>query len=466
MGTYGYTFLGFIAVAVLLYLAAPARWRQGLVVLFGLLYAASYGPGTLLPLLALFLANHLLAGRIAASRPARAWLVAAIAADLGCLALFKYADLVLASVPALNQAAPARWVAGLPEFAGLSYLTFSVLAYQIDLWRGQTSPAPARPLAAYMLFFPKFVAGPIVRPAELMTQLRTPEVALNAERFERGLLLIAAGMAKKFLVADQLAGAIGRGFKDIEGLSFLASWLVMWAYAVQIYMDFSGYTDIARGLARLFGFELPRNFKSPYVAGNASEFWSRWHMSLSRWFRDYVYIPLGGSRMGSARTYANLVVTMSLCGLWHGAAWTFVAWGAYHGLLMAATHLWRRIPESVLPRRVRASRGYRAAAVLLTFQLVTVGWVFFRAGSFRAAGKMLSAMAGLHGLGLSRGPIKASDAALIAAALAGAWIFDRVNLARPLARVPWPVRVAAATAIVFFTLIARVPGGEFIYGGF
>jgi D-alanyl-lipoteichoic acid acyltransferase DltB (MBOAT superfamily) len=328
----------------------------------------------------------------------RAWrnalLLGSIVYYLGVLALFKYwafgADSLAWVLSAIGvHAKPAHLQLVLPF--GISFFTFETMSYTIDVWRGAIEPS--RRYLDYLLFvcfFPHLVAGPIVRPAQMLPQLEAKPRA-DATMQARGLWRIATGLTKKIVIGDYLAQAIvNRVFATPERFSALEVLLAAYAYAVQIHADFSGYSDVAIGSAALFGYELPENFDAPYVSRNLQEFWHRWHMTLSTWLRDYVYKPLGGSRAGPVKTYRNVLVTMVLGGLWHGASWTFVVWGALHGVALVVTRVWQRTRENHEPLR-----GLRAASTLATFHFVCFAWILFRAPTLAHAVLMFDRIA--HG---------------------------------------------------------------------
>jgi alginate O-acetyltransferase complex protein AlgI len=321
-------------------------------------------------------------GRVRRQAVRNALLFASVGYYLGVLATFKYWNFGAESVAALLGAfgvrvAPVELRLVLPF--GISFFTFETMSYTIDVWRGDLQPA--RRYVDYLLFvcfFPHLVAGPIVRPAAMLPQLAAPPRA-DGNRQAAGLYRIAVGLAKKVLLGDYLARAlVGRVFATPERFTALEVLLSVYAYAVQIYADFSGYSDVAIGSAALFGYELPENFDAPYAAQNLQDFWRRWHISLSTWLRDYLYKPLGGSRGGPLRTYRNVLVTMVLGGLWHGASWTFVAWGALHGAALVVTRIWQRARAAT--RRPPADWA-RWGTTLLTFHFVCFAWIFFRAPS-------------------------------------------------------------------------------------
>jgi len=325
----------------------------------------------------------------AKKRAARnALLLVSIVYYLGVLAVFKYWNFAADSLASLLAAVGApmhvtRLRLVLPF--GISFFTFETMSYTIDVWRGDIEPA--RRYVDYLLFvcfFPHLVAGPIVRPAQMLPQLaRTPDA--DAARQARGLWRIATGLAKKIVVGDYLAHAVvNRVFSTPERFSALEVVVATYAYAVQIYADFSGYSDVAIGSAALFGYELPENFDAPYIARNLQEFWHRWHISLSTWLRDYLYKPLGGSRAGTVKTYRNLMITMVLGGLWHGASWNFVVWGTLHGGALAVTRMWQRARGGKLAAAADPP-WMRWLATLATFHFVCLAWIFFRAPTFAHA---------------------------------------------------------------------------------
>ncbi len=313
--------------------------------------------------------------------------------NLTLIGLFKYADFLVDTFAVPFGWTHDPWNIVLP--LGISFFTFQQISYLVDLGRGKAPNYRFADYALYVTFFPQLIAGPIVRHNEIIHQFRlSPRREGMYERASRGCTLLVIGLFKKVILADSLAGISDSLFgRAAEGmaLGFAESWLAAGAFGLQIYFDFSGYSDMALGLGLLFGFSLPMNFNAPYVATSISEFWRRWHMTLSRFLRDYLYIPLGGSRFGLARQAFALSVTMVLGGLWHGAGWTFVAWGGLHGLALAVNHAWRRTGIA-LPS---------ALGWLLTMGFVFSAWVLFRAQSFGMALDMLASMAGLNGFELA-----------------------------------------------------------------
>jgi alginate O-acetyltransferase complex protein AlgI len=308
-----------------------------------------------------------------------ALLLVSIVYYLGVLGVFKYWNFAADSLASLFAAAGApvhvtRLRLVLPF--GISFFTFETMSYTIDVWRRELEPAKRYlDYLLFVCFFPHLVAGPIVRPAQMLPQLAR-DARLDGAMQARGLWRIAAGLAKKIVIGDYLAQAVvNRVFATPERFTALEVLLATYAYAVQIYVDFSGYTDVALGSAALFGYDLPENFDAPYLARNLQDFWHRWHVSLSTWLRDYLYKPLGGSRGSAIATYRNLMITMVLGGLWHGASWNFAIWGALHGGALAVTRMWQRRSGA----RAASTLAARVAATVATFHFVCFAWIFFRA---------------------------------------------------------------------------------------
>ena len=393
-----YEFLFFLLPVTLLgyYVVFPERWRMGWLTLVGYVFYGWWDPRFVL-LLGFSTCFDYWAGKnLAAASDRRAkkrWLIFSMVSNLMLLGFFKYFDLGAATLNALaaklGATSPVVTLLHITLPVGISFYTFASMSYCIDLYYGVVKPA--RNLwtyAGYVAMFPQLVAGPIVRFHELEHQLnsRTHTWAKAAA----GMTFFILGFAKKVIIADGVAPLVGQAF-GVEHVGLLAAWTGVIAYTMQIYFDFSAYSDMAVGLAMFLGFTLPQNFNSPYKSKSITEFWRRWHMSLSGWLRDYLYIPLGGNRHGEGRTYVNLFITMLLGGLWHGANWTFVLWGGYHGVLLAI-------------ERARGKRGLlpgvpAAIQTAVTFLLVMFGWLLFRCASLHEAGLMLRGLAGANGIG-------------------------------------------------------------------
>jgi alginate O-acetyltransferase complex protein AlgI len=322
-----------------------------------------------------------------------ALMLTSVVGNLGMLCVFKYAGFFLASLESAANAAGLGVSLPLLRLAapiGISFYTFEALSYTVDVYRKRIRAE--RNLAHFMLFilfFPHLVAGPIVRGRDFLPQIRRRKL-WNWERMQVAVEFIVLGLIKKMAIGDRMAPYADPVFADPSGFSTSACWAAVVAYSIQIYCDFSGYTDIAIGVAHLFGFRLTKNFDMPYLSCNVSEFWRRWHMSLSSWLRDYLFIPLGGSRGTTWLTCRNFLIVMILGGLWHGAAWTFVAWGLLHGLYLIAYHGYRAFCEG-RPRlaALSASIPGRVAGWALTMACVMAAWVFFRAQTFAIAGGVL-----------------------------------------------------------------------------
>jgi D-alanyl-lipoteichoic acid acyltransferase DltB (MBOAT superfamily) len=339
--------------------------------------------------------NQLMAARIhrtGAHQQRKSLLVLALAGNLAVLGYFKYYDFFVdstqnaAAVVGLELPLSVREIV-LP--VGISFYTFMAISYLVDVYRREIAPTTLEKFAVYLSFFPHLVAGPIVRPGELVPQLDSPRDPRRVDT-SRAFYLIATGLFKKVVIANYLAANIVDEVFAAPGQhSSLEILIAVYAYAVQIYADFSGYTDIAIGIALLLGFRFPQNFDSPYAAVSLQDFWRRWHMTLSRWLRDYVYIPLGGNRKGAIVTYRNLMLTMLIGGLWHGAGWTFVVWGGIHGVGLAAERWRRSRPGYVEPRATAWNRTWQR---LVTFHVVCLAWIFFRAADFALAWEMITGL--------------------------------------------------------------------------
>lgn len=340
--------------------------------------------------------DYLIAGLIDRHRRnkglARWLLVTSVTVDLGLLAYFKYTNFFAGMVARMIGCNFQPWDIFLP--VGISFFTFQSLSYTIDVYRGALKPLPSLlDYAFYVSFFPQLVAGPIVRVADFAPQIRRP-LSVSKKMFATGVYLIAVGLFKKAIVSDYISlNFVDRIFENPALYSGLENLLGVYGYALQIYCDFSGYSDMAIGLAALLGFTFPPNFRSPYKSASITEFWRRWHISLSTWIRDYIYISLGGNRKGKLRQNLHLLLTMLLGGLWHGASLNFVAWGGMHGIALAAHKFWH---SEVLHRpRQAESRGWRrVAGAVLTFHFVCFTWIFFRQPTFADATNMIGQIVG------------------------------------------------------------------------
>ncbi|MEM9465726.1 MAG: MBOAT family protein [Actinomycetota bacterium] len=499
-----FTFAAFFAVVLPLSWALrgrPVAWKTLILVASYVFYG--YWDWRFLGLLAaMTLVNEVAAVGIhrATTDTGRTRLTAlAVVFDVGVLAVFKYYGFFVSSLedsfgwegPALDIVLPV----------GISFFTFQAISYVVDVKRGEASPAPLLDFAVYLAFFPQLVAGPIVRATEFLPELRAGRTPDQIE-FGRAVLLIGRGLFKKVVVADFLGRAIVNDAFGTPGeYGGLDVAMGVYGYAIQIYADFSGYTDMAIGLALLLGFRFPQNFDRPYAAVSVQDFWRRWHMTLSRWLRDYLYVPLGGNRSGRFATYRNLLITMGLGGLWHGAAWTFVVWGLYQGLGLAVERAlgeargepdvefdaadvrireiarlhsgaevdaWREDPTSPVPFTPLAVRRLWLGR-LVTFHFVCVGWVVFYAGTVTGGGlgTAIDVFAAL-GQGWTSAPELLNP--LVALVIVGSLAVQYVPplLARQLSAMFSTIRpplVAAGFAMWIMIVVALGPEGvsEFIY---
>ncbi len=393
-------FLWFFMPLVLgAYAVVPPRWRNGLLAAVSILFYAWGAHGIVFVFLASIAFNYLaglLIGRVRQQHrqtAARNVMWAAVAVDLAILFTWKYTVFFVSQIDHALGWFGDHGAIPLPQITlpiGISFFTFHAISYVVDTARGEAPPMRrVRDFAQYMAFFPQLIAGPIIRYHQIDDQIRHPPPR-NARLTDLadGFPRFALGLSKKVLIADQVSHIADAAFASSHALTTPAAWLGALAYTVQIYFDFSGYSDMAIGMGRMFGFRFPENFNRPYSSVSVTDFWRRWHMTLSRWFRDYVYIPLGGNRGTRARTSANLLFVFLLTGFWHGAAWTFVLWGVYYGLLLVVERLTgvARWPDERLAAVRRA----------VTLLLVVLGWVLFRSRSLADATHVYGAMIPVH----------------------------------------------------------------------
>jgi alginate O-acetyltransferase complex protein AlgI len=385
----------FLPAALLVYYNLPYRWRNWLITLASYLFYGWWKPWFVFLMMATTVLDYLW-GRIIASPRSRPWMrlgavLACCITNLGLLAFFNY---YMFGAESLNL---LRHLAGQQAFdilritlpIGISFYTFHTMSYVIDLYRGDALPARSfSDFSCFVAMFPDLVAGPIIRYHTIADQLAFREHTVP--RFASGVALFVLGLAKKILLANTM-GTVADAAFGAASPGAMDAWFGVTAYALQIYFDFCGYSDMAVGLGRMLGFELPKNFSAPYLAESITDLWRRWHISLSTFLRDYLYIPIGGSRKGPVRTYWNLAVTMLLGGLWHGAKWNFLAWGAYHGTLLAL--------ERRLGKRSLYARMPRPLRIGATFTLMLFSWVLFRAADLTSALHYFGAMFGTNGAG-------------------------------------------------------------------
>ncbi len=416
----------FLPVALAGYYILPHRWRNGFLLLANLVFYAWGEPSFLIVILATTVINFYAAKRMQKNPDCKKrWAVLAILFDLALFVIFKYAGFLL------DALRPIVFWTELPHVEislplGISFYTFQVLSYIIDVYRGEIHPqASLVRFSTYMTLFPQLIAGPIVRYRDLADQLGVRRQSLS--RFAGGIRLLLVGLAKKVLIANQM-GALWETLKAFPTeIGVLGAWVGAAAFTLQIYFDFSGYSDMARGLGKLFAFELPINFDYPYISKSITEFWRRWHISLGTWFRDYVYFTLGGSRCSTIKTVRNLLVVWTLTGLWHGASWNFVLWGLYYFVLLVLEKLW-------LGAWLRKAPG--CIAHCYTMICVTFGWVLFAFDQFDELRRYIACMfsgntlLGTHALTLVLSYLPLMIIAVIAALPIGKRIFDRFRTGR------------------------------------
>jgi alginate O-acetyltransferase complex protein AlgI len=385
--------LGFLPVVLLVFWGlVRGRWILAAKVWLAIASLGFYGYWNIayLPLLVLsILGNYGLGQRLASlparSPTARTTLILGLFLNLGLLIYYKYTGFLLASVGLNLPIGPIL----LP--LAISFFTFQQIAYLVETYYGTTHHYPLLDYTLFVCFFPQLIAGPIVRHSDIIDQFsRLRNFVFCHRNTALGLSLFSLGLFKKAVIADSLSGWVGEVFGHASQVGFLEAWIGAISYTLQLYFDFSGYSDMAIGLGLLFNIQLPANFNSPYKATSISDFWRRWHITLSDFLRDYLYIPLGGNRHGNTRRSVNLLVTMLLGGLWHGAGWTYVLWGGLHGLFLVINHTWRRLKRP-LPTPL---------ATGLTLLAVLVSWIVFRAATVPDALEMVRAIAGLKGIQL------------------------------------------------------------------
>ncbi|TAE60571.1 MAG: MBOAT family protein [Nostocales cyanobacterium] len=356
-------------------------------------------PGYIVLIILSLVFNHQMGEAIASAQPygkrAKFLLIIGTLINVSMIAYYKYANFFLGAVGSLFA---AEWNLGtlmLP--LGISFYTFTQIAYLVDAYRGEVKGQKYDLIiySVFILFFPQLIAGPILRHDELIPELRKlKDFVFSSQNFATGLTIFTLGLAKKIIIADTLSQWATPVFNNSESLTFIESWVGALSYTLQLYFDFSGYSDMAVGLGYMFNTNLPSNFNSPYKATSITDFWRRWHITLSNFLRDYLYIPLGGSRKGEIRRYSNLMITMLLGGLWHGAGWTFILWGGLQGFLLSINHGWRKFNIKI-PALL---------AWVMTFLMVIVGWVIFRAQNLPDAITILKTMSGLNGIVIPGAP--------------------------------------------------------------
>jgi len=462
------TFVVFFALVLALH-SMPLGWttkKVNLLIASYLFYAAWNPPFVILLWVSTVVDWWAAKKLVDAEKPAsrRAWMLLSVVANLGMLGYFKYGQFLLENFQALMAGIGIDYVP--PDYSivlpvGISFYTFATMSYTLDVYLRRAKPANNfLDYALFVTFFPHLVAGPIMRPTELVPQFAQPRRA-SADQLRFGLALMVLGLFQKIVLADGFLAPAAEMVYDGKAIpGALDSWMATLAFSGQIFCDFAGYSTTAIGAAMCLGFAMPDNFRFPYAAVGFSDFWRRWHITLSSWLRDYLYIPLGGNRHGEARTYLALMVTMLLGGLWHGASWAFVVWGGLHGLYLAG--------ERVLRARFA---GYQPGPMallglgLLTYALVNVTWVFFRADSF---GKAWTVLGGMFGMNAEATPILptvhlAMVALIVSGIVVAHWLMRNRTLESAVARVPATVLSGTWAVMLFAIVIAQGAGNAFIY---
>lgn len=386
----------FLPIVVLLFWMCPQRFRVPILLIASYIFYMSWRPAYILLIVGLTVLNYFIGQYISRSTARKKhWLAAGVVANLLTLCFFKYAyffdDVLASALKPLGYALPKiPFDIILP--LGISFFVFEFIHYLVDIYRGSEPVKSFLGFSLFASFFPTQIAGPIKRFQDFVPQFLTP-APFKMEFIDEGMSLILMGLFKKVMVADNLSLFVTGGFAHPELFTGFDMWIFAYAFAFQIYFDFSGYTDVARGSAKLFGYKVPINFNLPYLAGSIAEFWHRWHISLSTWLRDYLYIPLGGSRCPRWLNLRNLLLTMTLGGLWHGAAMHYLAWGLYHGVMLILHKEWQDVTRKVSwATNALATFPGRIFSVLFTFHCVCVGWVLFRAETSQSAIDMLRKM--------------------------------------------------------------------------
>ena len=462
-------------VLVLYHLLHRRQHKYGVLLVASWLFYAWLSPQYLWVIVLCTVIDYAAGLRIEAARTGRArkrWLGVSIAANLGLLFAFKYTTFVYDNVVSLAQLAGApvsdrTWDILLP--IGISFHTFQGISYTVDVYRRQIKAVRSFvDYALFVSFFPQLAAGPIVRAVEFLPQMATPP-QVTARQVADGLHFFVIGLVKKLLLADQLDQLfVGPVFADPTAFDPTVRRWACIAWAAQIYCDFSGYSDMAVGCAKWFGFELPRNFHLPYLSTSITDFWRRWHLSLSTWLRDYVYFPLGGSRGSAARTYLNLMILFVMCGLWHGATWAWFVYGLYNGALMSLHRAWdRALSGRPWADAIRSTWAWKVAAWTVTFVAVSAGLILIRMPSWQAGGVMAQAVFGLDLLAGWSAAIPVWVPALLVVIAIGhmtGGLWERLGRSLTL---PAPVRaIGYAGAVVLLVTLSPGVGKTFIYVAF
>jgi len=475
-----YTFIAFFIIILILH-NLPLSWRVKKInlLLASYIFYAAWNPPFIL-LLWLSTVVDFFVGRALYTQEnvtkKRLLLVLSLIGNLGMLCFFKYGTFLLENFVSLVNLIGIEFSPAEPNIilpAGISFYTFTTLCYTIDMYQKRSAPVKSMlDFSLFVTFFPHLVAGPIVRPPQLVPQFETPRSATTKQMFD-GLMLLTLGLFMKVVLADgQLAGTANDVFGATGALPTLDTWMGVLAFSGQIFFDFAGYSTCAIGVALCLGFVLPENFKYPYAAIGFSDFWRRWHITLSAWLRDYLYIPLGGNRKGEGKTYINLMITMLLGGLWHGASWTFVVWGGLHGFYLWVEKFikdkWngnKDAPDVSVAGVTASSSSTAFIYALFTFFLVNVTWVFFRATTFTQAWTMLGSMFGIVG---EATPLLTTLAiikicVIIPLMVLAHWWMRNSSVLQLAYKIPWWVLTIAWTLMLLALALSQESSSSFIY---
>lgn len=458
----------FVVVVALHYAPFPWRVKKFNLLVASYLFYAAWNPPFILLLWASTVVDWWMAHLIHREErpgPRKRLLLVSLALNLGMLSYFKYGAFALKNWALLMGSlgiayTPPAWDIFLP--IGISFYTFVTLSYTLDVYLKRAKPGDSfLDFALFVTYFPHLVAGPIVRPIDLIPQFKTPRTA-SRPLFLWGLALITLGLFQKIVLADDILGPVAEAVFDAHGpLPWFDAWIGVIAFSGQIFADFAGYSTIAIGVSLCLGFSLPVNFRYPYAAIGFTDFWRRWHISLSTWLRDYLYIPLGGNRSGRFATYRNLMITMLLGGLWHGANWTFVVWGGLHGLYLVI----ERFIRGRIGRPLALGWPAKLGLGLLTYLLVCITWVFFRAPDFASAGTVLHAMAGLNARAepaIATMPLILAVIVMVGMLATHWWMRER-ELEDVVARTPAWILGAGLGVMAVLAILAQGNGNAFIY---
>lgn len=472
-------YLVFLPTVFLLYWLLPHKAKVPLLLVASYVFYMSWKPIYGLLILGLTAANFFLVPLIQTKENKKLWLGVVIAVNLITLGIFKYLGFGLSALKDTMNLAHISWREPhlhilLP--LGISFFVFEFIHYAFEVYRGKQAVKSFPQFALFASFFPTQIAGPIKRYQDFIPQLNLP-TKFKWEYVDEGMQMILMGLFKKVIIADNLSTVVQAGFSHPENFSSLDMWLITYTFAFQIFFDFAGYTDIARGSAMLFGYKVPINFNLPYLADNVSDFWRRWHISLSTWLRDYLFIPLGGSRKGEILNYRNLFITMALGGLWHGAAMHFLAWGVYQGVLLIMHKEYTKLCERLgIGANIIKSKWYHVASIVFTFHIVCIGWVIFRADTMPMAMQIINklclvpmeilhfSVAHLAVLQI-RDPIIFPSLLLILPVLmisqvVVGWLNDKKFYLSP----PWAVQVSVMVALMcILTIFSPDSSPKFIY---